>query len=199
MQTDPPCFTVNVSGRRFELNLATVQRIPYLYTLIQDCATGESEIYVARSPMLFEHVLALAYDSEYRCPAECHGELDFYLMERSGEDLCEMERLLRGLGMQFSANKILDSRERETLRNAIINTQCGQEFNFPCKVKDCSDMARRQSKCEAHKGVCLECREKTRHNYCKLHQETGTYCIRNLCMGLRAERSMLCPLHLYYK
>jgi hypothetical protein len=72
---DKADIVLNVSGRRFELKMATLQRIPYLHNMLEDCANDRREITVWRSPMLFEHVLALAYDESYLLPDEARGEL----------------------------------------------------------------------------------------------------------------------------
>ena len=87
---------VNVSGHRFELKMNVLSRIPYLYNMVKDCSDISSpkpiKINVWRSPMLFEHVLALAYDPEYNCPLEGRKEADFYLVEYDEKKRSNMEQ-----------------------------------------------------------------------------------------------------------
>ncbi len=182
MEYDPPCFTVNVSGRRFELNLDTVQRIPYIHARMKDCATGESEIYVARSPMLFEHVLALAYDSQYRCPAECRRELEFYAMENQ----CEIQECMQKIEAKFS-----------NLDTAIFNFQM-EERTWRCGSNGCVKYTRKgKTRCPDHLDICNKCDAKTRNNYCEAHVDSGAYCNKGKCKGIRGSDGRYCPYHYF--
>lgn len=79
-------IVLNVSGRRFEVTPATLAKIPFLANApTQDC----DDIFIERSPLLFEEVLALVLDEKHPFPARYAYELDWY-------------------GIEYDANKLYD-------------------------------------------------------------------------------------------
>lgn len=197
----PPCVVVNVSGRRFELNLPVVKSIPLLYTMLHDCTTFDPtgaaksplpEIYVARSPLLFEHVLALAYDNQYKCPSECHRELDFFLMERNDEYQCETERRLARL-------ETLSATQHDSLLMAVLNAEAYSR-KFLCRIKGCDQTVKNLSKCYKHSEHCIVtgCKERTQNNYCVEHAKGTRVCNIGKCVGRLIGESKDCQFHTYY-
>lgn len=59
---------LNVSGKRYEITKTILLKIPYFVNLLNDCDDDNKEIFVERSSMLFDHVLAYVIDNKHPFP-----------------------------------------------------------------------------------------------------------------------------------
>ena len=55
----------------------TIKYIPYIHNMITDAEQGD--INIDRSAKIFEHILNLARDVDYKFPKKCKSELGFYV------------------------------------------------------------------------------------------------------------------------
>ena len=69
-------YKVNVLGKIYHIQTAILMKIPYFVKIINGIHNSSIEIYVERSPSLFENVLAYIMDDKY--PIDCYSELDYY-------------------------------------------------------------------------------------------------------------------------
>ncbi len=74
---------INVSGTRYEIEEDILRMIP-LFNGMLECEHSNQEIYVPRSPILFDHVYRLAVDEKYKYPAKYTSELDYYGVKVKG-------------------------------------------------------------------------------------------------------------------
>lgn len=68
---------LNVGGQIFETTKETLLFSDYFKAFLTNW-THDKEIFIDRSPKLFEHVLCLLRDPSYPYPKKYKGELDFY-------------------------------------------------------------------------------------------------------------------------
>lgn len=186
---------VKVSGRQFELKMNTLSRIPYLYNMINDCSDISSpkpiKINVWRSPMLFEHVLALVYDPEYNCPLEGRREADFYLVEYDDKKRSNIEQ-------HFSAIEKSHQHILMATNDIRLDTR-----TIGCIKTGCTNVALDGSlHCYVHEKKCIfrECKvDALYYNTCAEHREFGRvrrYCKKRSCRGYRIAGTDLCSMHL---
>jgi hypothetical protein len=174
--------TLNISGRRFELSIKTIARIPFIDNMLKDCGWPEGEIRIERSPQLFEEVLKVVYDPEYRVSRDCWRELDFYLVEYDNTRLCAQELAL----------------ERNYITS--VNAYIGTIGDVNCSKSNCSRTARiYASTCSSCKDYCIvkDCREKTQNNVCLLH-ENIICCHHKPCRCFPLPNQKYCGYHLSF-
>jgi hypothetical protein len=168
-----------VSGRRFELKMATLKRIPYLYNMLKDCVSDRREITVWRSPMLFEHVLALAYDESYLLPDEARREANFYFMTYD-ESRPTLETKLQHI--MFAVNDV----------------RVDMMKNLQCVKYECAENAMELSLlCQKHQKKCISPKciiEPTESNFCKQHSNSLS-CRKKSCRGQKLHGFDLCAMH----
>lgn len=159
-------------------------------------ATGE--VYVPRSPRLFEEVLAYVTDSAYPYPLELAFELDFYDVEYDRATLYDKERASRLLREQMDAlhSKVMEQTRIIRFCNAdILNIF----LPFKCAKMDCTENTEKgELQCFIHEGLCLKpsCTTKSPvTNYCELHVDSGRYCISKHCVGTKMMGSQCCSFH----
>lgn len=186
MIDDEADVIVNVSGRRFELKMNVLSRIPYLYNMVNDCSDISSpkpiKLNVWRSPMLFEHVLALAYDPEYNCPLEGRREANFYLVEYDEKKRSNIEKNQQHIFM--ATNDIrYDTRRIKCGKNGCTNA--ASDYSLHCSVH--------YKKC-----VFENCKIETLDvNYCDEHKEFNRlYCNNKACRGYKIAGTDFCAMHL---
>lgn len=78
---------INVSGKRYEITKTTLDKIPYFVNLLKDCGEENKEIFVERSAMIFDHVLAYIIDDKHPFPLEYCYELYFYGINYNKSDV----------------------------------------------------------------------------------------------------------------
>lgn len=69
-------YKVNMLGKIYHLKKEILMKIPYFVKRIKDINNSSVEIFVDRSPLLFEHVLSYVMDDKY--PIDRYSELEFY-------------------------------------------------------------------------------------------------------------------------
>uniref|UniRef100_A0A6C0C779 Potassium channel tetramerisation-type BTB domain-containing protein n=1 Tax=viral metagenome TaxID=1070528 RepID=A0A6C0C779_9ZZZZ len=121
-----------------------------------DCP-DENEIFIERSPKIFEHVLALLIDHLYSYPYKYHSELDYYLIPHDINLLYDPTDKIIGLKNQFE--KI--AQDVTQIKGKISYLKC-EEYNIKCPESSCYEicMLRPMPTCEHHRGKCC-------HSYCE--------------------------------
>jgi len=76
MDNDDRIYKVNVSGKIYEIKHKILKTIPYFHEYITN--KEESDCFMERSSMIFDHVLAYAIDNLHPYPSKYFYELDFY-------------------------------------------------------------------------------------------------------------------------
>jgi hypothetical protein len=69
-------YKVNVLGKIYHLKREILMKIPYFVDIISKMNNSSVEIFVDRSPVLFEQILAYVMDQD--SPIDCYAELKFY-------------------------------------------------------------------------------------------------------------------------
>lgn len=73
---------VNICGKLFSVEKEILARSPFFANLFEhlpDLGT-DTPIWICRSPMLFEYVLAYMIDPDYLYPIEVENEIGYYLL-----------------------------------------------------------------------------------------------------------------------
>jgi hypothetical protein len=70
-------YTLDVTGKYYHISNKILNKIPYLSKYINTEYDGKT-IFVERSNIIFDHVLAYVIDERYPFPKEYYYELDFY-------------------------------------------------------------------------------------------------------------------------
>lgn len=85
---------LNVGGCKFETTRATLAGSEYFTKLLE--LSGENEIFIDRSGILFEHVLCLLRNPDYEYPMEHIDELRVYgIHQKVGKTTKDLEREIR--------------------------------------------------------------------------------------------------------
>ncbi len=71
---------LNVGGREYNIPIDILNKIPY-FTKDSNLTLKDDEIFISRSPLIFEHVISYVLDLKYPFPVEYSYELDFYNIE----------------------------------------------------------------------------------------------------------------------
>jgi hypothetical protein len=181
----------NVGGRIFEMTWATLKRIPTLFHMMTDCQ-DTSEMFIDRSPMLFEQVFAFVVDEKHPFPLRYSYELDWYDVVYDKLKLYDDEA--------WMPIQVYNSRLYfQVLQNAITETTCWNRWekciksNCGVKLSDtCNPL------CKDCRVYCLEpsCTElTTRHSYCSNHNENNIICNRKGCFRHAVPNLSRCGVH----
>jgi hypothetical protein len=178
----------NVGGRIFEMTWATLKRIPTLYHMMTDCR-DESEMFIDRSPMLFEQVFAFVVDEKHPFPLRYSYELDWYDVVYDKKSLVDDQRY-----------------EKTKLMFAIL--QNGINSRMPvippswsrCQKTDCGKLL-----LNPHKPLCDQCINRCllshcinpakTTNYCKEHRKTASICNEKGCYLRCIQNHSFCCNH----
>jgi hypothetical protein len=185
-----PRIKVNVLGRIFDVSKETLYKIPYFVNGMTD-SDIKDEIYVERSPTLFEHVLSYVIDNNYAFPAEHFNELDFY-------------------DVKYNTSKFHDSASKKDLHTLATKIDWVDEGirdilqftgrgNKGCLKKGCGGNASKfATSCRNHEDICLyrACNYPTDKQYCITHKDLVRQCIEKDCIFDRANiGGYLCFYH----
>jgi hypothetical protein len=182
----------NVGGRPFETTWATLKRIPTLYHMMTDCQ-DHSEMFIDRSPMLFEQVFAFVVDAKHPFPLRYSYELDWYDVVYDKSLLYDDEAVMKTMDKNnFMSFAIL--------QNATISTACINRWEKCRKILCGAKLS------NIHKPICKNCDtlciEPTctalirRHNYCLNHQMTNDLCNKRSCYNNAVINMRYCGLHI---
>ena len=173
-------YKVNVLGRIYYLKREILEKIPYFVKIINKVGNSSVEIFVERSPSLFENVITYVTNNGH--PVECLDELDFYEITynrykliNNKTDLCaakdsierETDKILSNLrDMYEDITKIHTKLDEIKQPNSNIKT---------CKYSECTNYVQGEDTnyCYDH-GECKRCYEDaTRDNdfLCNIHQD----------------------------
>lgn len=154
-------YKVNVLGKIYHIKCDILMKIPYFVKRINDINHGENslmnssvDIFVERSSLLFEQILAYVMNDEY--PIDCYDELDYYgiIYKRynlNKTDLClvknsmkiETDKILSKLGyMNDDITKIhekLDNIERPGHKKPCTNAECDKYIEDEGNTNYCDD------------------------------------------------------------
>ena len=88
-------ITINVCGKIFKTDLETITKSELFKNMIDDVGAPTEEIFINRSPALFEHVLAYLIDQQYPFPLKYEAELKYYLIDYDRAKLYDEEASLK--------------------------------------------------------------------------------------------------------
>lgn len=168
----------NVGGRSFETTWATLKRIPTLYHMMTDCQ-DQSELFIDRSPMLFEQVFAFVVDEKHPFPLRYSYELDWYDVVYDKSKLFDDEAWMpiQCRNQKFYASLLQSAIGVGPGQNQwknCIKVKCGEELSNKWKpiCKKCDDYCIEPS--------CTKLSTKN-SNYCPDHQKTNLLCNKKGC------------------
>lgn len=189
-----PRIRVNVSGRVFELTQEAFTALPLLANAPR--VEGE-ELFIARSPLVFEHVLALVLDPLHPFPAAYAYELDYWGVEY------DFARLQDPLGLLLHDVSLLNEKVAMLRLGEIafplptVKTRC---LKHVAHGKLCgNDATTFEPWCVTHRTLCCETLCVTFRakgsNQCIEHRERSAYCFVDRCTVRRIDHSLYCPYH----
>ena len=161
-------ITLNVGGQRFETTRATLRRLPYLDNMLQDCGqeTHQEEIFVDRSPALFDQVLQWARDPLHPFPLAYAYELDFYDAAYERAALHDPQQaVMQRLGEIQTGLYLVRGGILEAIHWARVNS------TERCDKPNCNRLRRDHMNCSQHLGLCgaFKCTTPTEGNFCDAH------------------------------
>jgi len=169
---------LNVSGRKFKVPCDILSKSQLFAGLFSDCPT-DGEITVARSPKLFEHVLAYLFDNKYPYPRKYYSELDYYLISYEKSSLYDANNEIK---QELDVIK----RNLASMYNKI-DRQDDREYDVKCKHSNCYNICMKRPKpmCREHTGRCRYVSERYNdgweHIYCNEQiDEYETLCAKHL-------------------
>jgi len=174
---------LNVSGKKYQITLETFNKIPYLANGLDFCNDNISEpIFIQRSPLVFDHVLAYVIDDKHPFPIEYSYELDFYdikydITKLHSPHSKKLDRI----------NNILDILYNQKVHGNHECHECKQEVLFD-KIS-CYDHIYEHC-------IRINCLQKTTDNFCKLHLKNGRRCNYKNCNNSRMNNEIFCFLHI---
>jgi len=208
----PQRVKVNVLGRVFEVSLKTLEKIPYIRDMWEDCGRSEKELYIERSSTLFEHVLALVIDDTYLFPCQYEQELRFYGVAYNKAALYNANHemidtfVAHNLKLTELVQQIQSSVVALKKHNQIVNTQlydlrnAGANDLYCLKCHHMKEKSRiAWSTCEKCVKSCLLCGNKATHQYCDEHAKTGQFCLVKGCRYSRLPGKETCIDHITNK
>jgi hypothetical protein len=174
---------LNVSGKKYQITLETLNNIPYLANGFDFCNDNVSEpIFIQRSPLVFDHVLAYVIDKKHPFPIEYLYELDFY-------------------DIKYDIIKLHDPHSKKLDRiNNILDILYNQKVYGNGECPECNEVVSfNEISCYYHvREHCNEigCLEKTPDNYCNLHVKDEKICNVKNCANFRMLNEVFCFYHL---
>lgn len=181
----------NVGGRIFEMTWATLKRIPTLFHMMTD---QDDELFVDRSPKLFEEVFAFVVDEKHPFPLRYSYELDWYHVVYDKKLLVDDEAAL-------NARRY----EKTKLMFAILQNGINQERGFlqrwsRCVKTDCEKIL--SDKCNPLCDKCIDrclfsdcTKAAKKFNYCKEHRKTSGICNEKGCFRESTFNHKFCCKH----
>lgn len=169
----------NVGGRIFEMTWATLKRIPTLYHMMTDCQ-DQGEMFIDRSPKLFEEVFAFVVDALHPFPRRYSYELDWYDVKYDKSLLYDDQQLNE------------ERYEKTKLMFAILQNGINSTFQAtPPKWSQCVKTDCGKSLSDKYNPLCSNCINRclksnctnmsTKHNYCKEHRKKTGICNEKGC------------------
>ncbi len=171
-------YKVNMLGKIYHIQTDILMKIPYFVKIINAISNSTVEIFVERSPLLFDNILAYVVNNKH--PIDCYDELDFYgiIYKRyhlnDKTDLClskdsierETDKILSRLGDMY------DDITKIHTKLDDINQPNDKKT---CKFSECEKyvISEDSAYCYDH-GECTRCYEDaTRGNnfLCSMHQD----------------------------
>jgi hypothetical protein len=210
-------YQVSVSGRIFYLDFDTVCNIPYISKEMIE--KQKRSIFIPRSPMVFEEVLAYSISSKHPFPDKYLYELEFYGVNYESKLVFPKENpvlFLRELNVSDSQKLIeLEQKINEITKGLILTQNIAYNLlswsrpKLFCRVRGCGNTVTTYSHfCEScgikNRGKCIFkgedknlCGAATpgNFNYCNEHNDKGGYCNVLGCILLRIQGEHFCYKH----
>ena len=154
---------INVCGKIFKTDLETICKSNLFKNMIDDMGVPTEEIFINRSPKLFEHVLAYIIDENYPFPFKYRSELDYFLIDYDPDELYNPDTEIKMIKSSIkNLEKKIDDKdlhfcEYESIEcvncteRAIISLRCKHHMNNPeCAVGYCG------IECNCDEKFCYE-------------------------------------------
>ncbi len=198
-------ITLNVCGRRFEVSRKTLALIPMFNNAPHEPSDGE--IFIERSPLVFEQVLALVLDPKHPFPLAYAYELDYYGIEYEPlaltDELGTLNTLTVSLAaVQESVRTLPGAVTRLEEKAMLIATGVAHSvIGTPrmCRKKGCGTNPVFNGWCRTHLNICCYSDCKTvrleGHNQCEHHLARSTYCHVRECPFQRRDGTRDCFYH----
>ena len=189
---------LNVSGRKFVVHIDTLNKIPYFHNAIKDFNMDLfSAIFVNRSPMLFDHVLAFVIDNKYPYPVEYFSELDYYDIQYDKDKLYSSDKVLK--------EQICELKNKFNVMGNCVNSI--YQFNADLKSNKCAgknciydrlpyELYCKSSSCLQQNCFTKNCNRHSKNKYCDDHVMTGKRCNNKKCINPRMIDDIYCYMHI---
>jgi len=158
-------YKVNMLGKIYHIKRDILMKIPYFIKRINDINNSSVEIFVERSPLLFDQILAYLMDNNY--PLEYYSELDYYGITYNRYRLSKTDLCLAKDSIERETDKIL-SNLRDMYEDVTkIHTKLDE-------IKTGDTIEKKQCECSMC-GDHFDVDENYSGNYCNNHSECR-YC-----------------------
>lgn len=156
-------YKVNVLGRIYYLKSNILMRIPYFANIIKEMDNSSIEIYVDRSPLLFDEVLAYIMNVSYSL--ESSEELDFYGIIYNKNDLIKNNMNIIKETLQ---NEMSDIKDHLVLIEDNIEEKLDFDNIKVCQYEGCKNFFKDDFLCCDHHHTCRYCHRISfrSENYC---------------------------------
>jgi hypothetical protein len=179
-------YKINMLGKIYQLKSDILMKIPYFVKCINDInnrSVGNSsiELFVDRSPLLFDHILNYTVDNSYPYPLEYYSELDFYGILYKRYNLSNS--IIHTINGKFNDETYTIQNKLDNIENKFSDIIIKlDEIKFVdgsnkkiCKVSDCEKyvVGEDTNYCYEH-GECIRCyNDASRSNdfLCSIHQD----------------------------
>jgi hypothetical protein len=181
---DKTIYKINVTGKIYHIKSEILMKIPYFADRISKINTSSIELFVDRSPLLFDQILSYVVDDSY--PLECYKELDYYgiIYKKYNLSTSFIHDISNNLDEEtYKIKNKLDNVETklENIENKFediitkLNEIKPTNKDNPCQYSGCDNYINDKDNlkyCGAHNECIYCCREAFRyHDYrCVIHK-----------------------------
>jgi len=188
---------LNVSKKKYIIPLTIINKIPQISNIIKDTNFNINKtIFIYRSSLVFNHVLAFVIDEKHPFPVEYYYELDYFDINYDINKLYNPYKILseRIDVLENKINKDISTinNKLNIINNITLNTHLShKKEDFVCQ-KNCGNTRKYRSVyckfCNTDK--CLNCDIITPNKYCDNHLKSRhnlSFCNDKLCPNRRME------------
>ena len=171
-------YKVNVLGKIYHLKYEILMKIPYFVAIINSISNSSVEIFVDRSPLLFNQVLVYVMDDN--SPIDCYDELKYYGIKYNKYRLSHSDLHIAKDSIEHEISKLSDKlnniEEDITKIHTKLDDNDDNATKKTCKYEYCENYVKGKNDnyCYDH-GECAHCYKDATRNFsneflCSKHQ-----------------------------